>query len=212
MGSSSATDADGSPARSSRRPATWPRRKSRDALLEGTEDAWLAAAEDHGRELAAHGITRVGDPGVPPSFDRLYLRAAREARLPLTVHRMPVGAASMLTPRFDDEPTGSGPGVAPVGPAKLFLDGGERCAMCFSRRQVMRAAATTLRRAIGGAGLAAVRAASQQSGFRRGPDGLLHQGILFWEQDALDSAVRRPLSGGFRSPSTRSETKPSPSG
>jgi predicted amidohydrolase YtcJ len=105
--------------------------RCRDALLEGTDDAWLSEAEAHGRELLAHGITRVGDPGVPPSFERLYLRAAREARLPLTVHRMPVGAASMLAPRFEGEPTGSGPDVSPVGPAKLFLDGGERCALCF---------------------------------------------------------------------------------
>jgi hypothetical protein len=111
---------------------------------------------------------------------------------------MPVGSASMLTPRFDGEPTGSGPAVAPVGPTKLFLDGGERCALCFSLRQVVQAAATTLRRAIGGGGLAAVRAASQQSGFRRGPDGLLHQGILFWEQDALDSVVRTAAARGFQ--------------
>jgi predicted amidohydrolase YtcJ len=172
--------------------------RSRDALLQGTEDAWLADAEAHGRELLAHGITRVGDPAVPPSFDTLYLRAAREARLPLTVHRMPVGSASLLAPRFDDEPTGSGPSVTPVGPAKLFLDGGERCAMCFSTWQVMRAAASTLRRAIGGAGLAAVRATMQRPRVRRGPDGLLHQGILFWDQEALDSAVERAAERGFQ--------------
>jgi predicted amidohydrolase YtcJ len=172
--------------------------RARDSLLEGTEDVWLAEAEAHGRELVRCGITRVGDPAVPPSFERRYLRAARENRLPLTVHRMPVGSASMLTPRFDGHPMGSGPAVAPVGPAKLFLDGGERCALCASRRQVVRAAATTLRRAIGGGGLAAIRAARQQLGFRRGPDGLLHQGILFWEQDALDSAVRTAAARGFQ--------------
>jgi predicted amidohydrolase YtcJ len=172
--------------------------RARDSLLEGTEDAWLTEAEAHGRELVRCGITRVGDPAVSPSFERLYLAAARERRLPVTVHRMPVGSASMLTPRFDGEPTGSGPAVAPVGPMKLFLDGGERCALCASRRQVVRAAATTLRRAIGGGGLAAIRAARQQSGYRRGPDGLLHRGILFWEQDALDSAVRAAAVRGFQ--------------
>ena len=153
--------------------------RSRDSLLERTEDAWLAEVEAHGRELLAHGITRVGDAAVPPSFDGLYLRAAREGRLPLTVHRMPVGSASLLAPRFDDGPTGSGPGVAPVGPAKLFLDGGERCAMCYTARQ-------------------AVRAAAQRPGLRRGPDGLLHQGILFWDQDALDSAVQQAARRGFQ--------------
>jgi predicted amidohydrolase YtcJ len=172
--------------------------RSRDSLLEGTEDAWLAEAEAHGRELLAHGITRVADPGVPPSLDRLYLRAAAEARLPVTVHRMPVGSASMLTPRFDDGPTGSGPAIAPVGPAKLFLDGGERCAMCVTTWQAMRAAASTLRRALGGAGIAAVRAAIQRPSLHRGPDGLLHQGILFWDQDPLDAAVQQAAARGFQ--------------
>jgi predicted amidohydrolase YtcJ len=172
--------------------------RSRDSLLEGTEDAWLAEAEAHGEELLRRGITRVADPGVPPSLERLYLRAARDERLPVAVHRMPVGSASMLTPRFDDEPTGSGPEIAPVGPAKLFVDGAERCAICVSMRQVVRAAAATLRRAVGGAGLAAIRAASSRAELRRGPDGLLHQGILFWEQEALDSAVRTAAERGFQ--------------
>ena len=172
--------------------------RSRDSLLEGTEDAWLAEAEAHGRELLGHGIARVGDPGVPPSLEQLYLRAVRDGQLPVTVHRMPVGSASMLTPRFDDEPTGTGPDGAPVGPAKLFLDGAERCAVCFSMRQVTRAAAATIRRVVGGGGLAAVRAASQRSRFRRGPDGMLHQGILFWDQDALDTAVRTAAERGFQ--------------
>jgi predicted amidohydrolase YtcJ len=167
-------------------------------MLEGAEEVWLAEAQSHGEELLRRGITRVGDPGVPPSLERLYLRAAREDRLPVAVHRMPVGSASLLTPRFDDEPTGSGPDIAPVGPAKLFLDGADRCALCVSVRQVARVAAATIRRAMGGAGLAAIRAASRRSGFRRGPDGLLHQGILFWDQDALDSAVGAAAERGFQ--------------
>src|SRR5205085_7065143 len=65
-------------------------------------------------------------------------------------------------------------------------------------RQVVRAAAATLRRAVGGAGLAAIRAASRRNDLRRGPDGLLHQGILFWEQEALDFAVRDAAERGFQ--------------
>jgi hypothetical protein len=43
-----------------------------------------------------------------------------------------------------------------------------------------------------------VRAASQRPGFRRGPDGLFHQGILFWDQDALNSAVQTAAERGFQ--------------
>ena len=172
--------------------------RSRDSLLEGAEEVWVAEAEAHGKELLRRGITRVGDPGVPPSLEKLYLRAAREHRLPMAVHRMPVGSASLLTPRFDDEPTGSGPEIAPVGPAKLFLDGSERCAICVSMRQVVRAAVGTIRRAVGGGGLATIRAASRRSALRRGPDGLLHQGMLFWDQEALDAAVLTAAERGFQ--------------
>jgi len=60
------------------------------------------------------------------------------------------------------------------------------------------AGAVTVRRAIGGAGFAAIRAASRRFGFRRGPDGLLHQGILFWDQDTLDSTVAAAAERGFQ--------------
>lgn len=52
--------------------------RSRDALLERSEDAWLVEAEAHGRALLAAGIVRVGDAAVPPLFERLYERAAAE--------------------------------------------------------------------------------------------------------------------------------------
>jgi predicted amidohydrolase YtcJ len=171
--------------------------RSRDSLLERAEDAWLAECEAHGRRLLAAGIVRVADAAVAPAFDRLYDRAAAEGRLPVIVHRMPVAAASMLEPRLDTEPTGGGGTAAPQGPAKLFLDGADRCALCFSMTQVARAAAATLRTAVGGEGLAALRAANRVR-WRRGADGLLHGGMLFWEQEALDAAVVRAGAGGLQ--------------
>jgi predicted amidohydrolase YtcJ len=175
--------------------------RSRDALLENGEEAWLAECERHGQELLAHGITRVGDAAVPPAFDRLYERAVANGRLPLTVHRMPVGAASVLEPRAEDSPTGTGPEPAPVGPAKLFMDGGERCAVCLSMRQVAGSFGSLIRHIRRGEGLAALRASrrlSRSSRLRRGPDGLLHSGILFWEQEELDRVVGQALERGFQ--------------
>lgn len=173
--------------------------RSRESLLPSAADAWIAEVEAHGRDLLSKGITRVGDAGVPPSLERLYLRALDAGRLPLTVHRMPVGSLGLIEPRLDGAPTGSGPAGAPIGPAKLFVDGAERCAICFSIRQLVQATAATIRRAVvGGGGLAAIRAATQRAKFHRGPDGLLHAGILFWEQDALDDAVATAARAGLQ--------------
>jgi predicted amidohydrolase YtcJ len=171
--------------------------RSRDSLLDGAEDAWIAECEAHGRDLLAHGIVRVGDAAVPPDFERLYERAAEAGSLPVIVHRMPVAAASIIEPRADAPPTGSGPAAAPIGPAKLFMDGAERCAICVSMTEMARAAANTLRAAVGGEGLASLRAASSVK-MERGPDGLMHAGVLFWDQDRLDAAIRAAAASGLQ--------------
>jgi predicted amidohydrolase YtcJ len=171
--------------------------RSRDSLLDGAEDAWIAECEAHGRDLLAHGIVRVGDAAVPPDFERLYERAAEADRLPVIVHRMPVSAASMIVPRTDAAPTGSGPAAAPIGPAKLFMDGAERCAVCVSMTQMATTAAATLRMAVGGEGLAPLRAASAFD-WKRGPEGLMHSGVLFWDQDALNAAVTAAARSGLQ--------------
>jgi predicted amidohydrolase YtcJ len=171
---------------------------SRGSLLETGEEAWAAECERHGHELLRSGIVRVGDAAVPPAFEPLYERAAAEGRLPVSVHRMPVSADSLIEPRFDGDGTGSGPAGTPVGPAKLFMDGAERCAVCFSVREALLAFGVQLRKAAGGEGLAALRAAARVGRTRRGPDGLLHRGMLFWQQDALDEAVRRGAERGFQ--------------
>ncbi|MEA2440851.1 MAG: hypothetical protein QOH76_2275 [Thermoleophilaceae bacterium] len=172
--------------------------RSRGSLLARGEDAWMAECEEHGESLLAAGIARVGDPTVPPAFERLYERAAADGRLPLTVHRMPVGEATVLEPRFEGDPTGAGPAQAPVGPVKIFVDGAERCAVCLSMTQVARAAARTLRAAVGGEGLAAIRAARNSPKLRFHRDGLLHGGELFWAQEPLDAAVSTAAERGFQ--------------
>jgi predicted amidohydrolase YtcJ len=172
--------------------------RARESLLETAADAWLAECEAHGRDLLSHGIVRVGDAAVPPSFDDLYERAALEGRLPVTVHRMPVSAGSVIEARLDAGPTGDGPAGAPIGPAKLFMDGAERCAMCFSIRGLVQSLGGQLRKALTGAGLAALRAAARSPTPRRGADGLLHVGMLFWEQEALDRAVASGAEHGLQ--------------
>jgi predicted amidohydrolase YtcJ len=172
--------------------------RSRDSLLEGGEDAWIAECEAHGKDLLRAGIVRVGDAAVAPAFERLYERAADAGKLPVTVHRMPVAGTSMIEPRFEGEPTGSGPAGTPVGPAKLFMDGAERCAVCMSKRQFLQASGAMVRGAVGGDGLAAIRAVIDSGAMRLRKDGLLHRGMLFWDQDRLDRAVAAAAERGFQ--------------
>jgi predicted amidohydrolase YtcJ len=172
--------------------------RSRESLLEGGEDAWAAECERHGRDLLRAGIVRVGGPAVSPTFERLYERAAAAGGLPVIVHRMPVAAASMVEPRFDGEPTAAGPARTPIGPAKLFMDGAERCAICMTKRQALEASAVAVRRALGGAGLAAIRAIGDVGVVRPARDGLLRRGMLFWDQRDLDRAVGEAAGRGFQ--------------
>jgi predicted amidohydrolase YtcJ len=171
--------------------------RSRDSLFDSAQDAWIAECDAHGRDLLAAGIVRVGDAAVPPVFERLYERAAEAGSLPVIVHRMPVSAASMIEPRTDAAPTGSGPAATPIGPAKLFMDGAERCAICMSMTDIARAAANTLRAAVGGEGLASLRSAAAVR-WERGRDGRMHSGILFWDQDALNAAVTAAARSGLQ--------------
>ena len=170
----------------------------RDQLLDGGSEVWLAACEAHARDLLALGITRVGDAAVAPTVERLYRRAAEEDRLPITVHSMPVASTSLLLPRFDGPATGEGPSRAPTGPAKLYVDGGHRCAVCLSAGQAAWVAGALLKNALGGGGLAVLRAASRSGRPRLGRDLHLHAGMRFWQRDALSDAVQRGAQRGFQ--------------
>jgi predicted amidohydrolase YtcJ len=172
--------------------------RSRESLVEGGDDAWIAECEAHGKDLLRAGIVRVGDAAVAPAFERLYERAADSGKLPVIVHRMPVAGTSLIEPRLDGEPTGAGPAETPVGPAKLFMDGAERCAVCMSKRQFLEASGAMVRRAAGGAGLAAIRAAIDAGAMRLAKDGLLHRGLLFWDQDRLNQAVGAAAERGLQ--------------
>jgi predicted amidohydrolase YtcJ len=176
--------------------------QSRNALVADGAEAWLAEAASHAQELVKAGITRVGDAAVSPLFDDLYQRAIADDLLPLTVHRMPIGNESLLAARTTGPATGSGPAGSPVGPAKLFLDGGEACAVCLSVREAVQAMGRVLRTSAGGGGLsslrAAVHAASNGGPARLGRDLKYHHGILLWEQDALASTLASAADHGLQ--------------
>lgn len=169
---------------------------SRGALLEDARDAWICEAQRHGEDLLTHGITRVGDAAVPPEFDELYLRAAEAGMLPITVHRLPVGSGSLLEPRLASEATGSGPADTPIGPAKLFLDGAERCALCLHPGQIFGLARQLTGRALRGEGLAALRSATRLGPTRvRGRH--VHVGQPFISPRDLRRTIARAHDHGY---------------
>jgi hypothetical protein len=111
---------------------------------------------------------------------------------------MPVASSSLLLPRFDGPATGEGSSRARTGPAKLFVDGGHRCAVCLSAGQAAWAAGALMRNVLGGRSLAALRAASRNGRPKLGRDLHLHAGMRFWEQDALAGAVEHGAQRGFQ--------------
>jgi predicted amidohydrolase YtcJ len=172
---------------------------SRRSLIAHGGDAWIVESQAHAQDLAAAGITRVGDAAVSPEFDLLYQRAVTADMLPITVHRMPIGTQSLLASRTAGPPTGTGPPRSPVGAAKLFLDGGESCAICLSVGEALRVFGRIVTQtARGGEGLAAVRAALHGETVRPGRDFKLHRGTLFWDDHRLAATIADAADHGLQ--------------
>ncbi|WP_123028442.1 amidohydrolase [Mycolicibacterium stellerae] len=176
--------------------------QSRNSLVGAATDSWLTEAAAHAQELLMAGITRVGDAAVSPLFDDLYQRAIAGGLLPLTVHRMPIGNESLLAHRTSGPATGSGPTRSPVGAAKLFLDGGEACAVCLSVGELLQAVSRVVRTSVGGGGLASMRAAlhaARNGGPARfGRDRKYHHGLLFWDDDDLAATIASAADHGLQ--------------
>lgn len=173
--------------------------KSAEAIArEEGDEPWLARCESYCRDLLAAGITRIGDASVTPGASRLYQRAEAAGRLPLTVHRMPVGAQSLAHPHFEGPPTGEGPPGMPVGPAKLIVDGGDRCALCLTPGQVAWSTSWMLRRSIRRRSLAPFTISSRGGPRWLGGDGRIHSGIRILDDPMLLHATLEGTDRGFQ--------------
>ncbi len=158
---------------------------------------WVDRAERHTLALARAGITRIGDAAVPPVGMALYEQAAAAGRLAVTVHRFPVGAGAISEPASSGGATGSGDPRLPVGPAKLLADGGERCALCLTGRQVLASVSRTMWHSLGG-GRRVVAIANRGGWARRGQDGRYHTGIRVLSDRQLRLAVTAAAERGMQ--------------
>lgn len=175
---------------------------SRDAMLAeaGADELWMQNAHDHGLELLSAGITRVADAAVPPAIDDLYVRAAEAGMLPVTVHRMPVSDAALHAVMGEDRalsPDGSGPSAAPSSAAKLFLDGGERCATCLSLRRAIAATASMARARRSGTDASVVRAVVRNDGMKIGLDLHVRTGVRLVDDAAIAAQLTRARQAGL---------------
>lgn len=115
---------------------------------------------DYEERLFKVGITRIGDPGVPPAHEAIYRQALERGSLRMPILMLPASAEGLLCPpydRLDGSRTGQGPEHLRTGPLKLFFDGANRCAMRLSIAQAAGTAARMLSRAIASRSLAALR-------------------------------------------------------
>ncbi len=171
------------------------------SMLEQDRDGYVERLETCQRELLAAGITRLADPAVSPTFQRLYQQLKEEGRLRIPLVLMPVGEGGFLcspTDRMDqNERTGSGPEDLRVGSLKLFFDGGAQCAVSMSIGQVARVAAAGLMTALRDRSLAPLVAGSRLAP-RLGRDLRLHTGVLLHRDEARAvDVVRRATELGW---------------
>lgn len=86
-----------------------------------------------------------------------------------------------------------------MGPAKLFLDGADRCAVCASPLALLGSLVRAVRSAFGGEGLAALRAAANfDERWHMDRHGLMHRGVLFWEPDRLAATIAAAAAHGLQ--------------
>jgi len=165
------------------------------------EAGYFERLERYQTRLFAAGITRVYDPAVSPSMERMLTRASERHVLRIPVLVMPSSGKGMFMPpwdRLEGARTGDGAGLLRTGPLKLFMDGGQRLAFRIPLHVAALAALRTTRRALGSWSLAPFRnAASVPMRF----DPLawcVRGGILFYTErearEIVEAAVRRGMS------------------
>ncbi len=177
---------------------------SRSTLIRPDSAArWSERARRHALVLAHAGITRIGDAAVPPVGMSLYDDLVSTGGLAVTVHRFPVGESAVSTPVTDPLPTTArkndltGAARAPVGPAKLLADGGERCALCMTGRQVLSSVVSTVRYTLT-RGLRVATIANRGGRATRGDDHRYYTGMRVLDDDGLHDSVTRLAGHGMQ--------------
>ena len=142
-----------------------------------TNSDWGQRLTRHGRVLASLGITRIGDAAVPVADAAAFVSILRGVG---------IAARPLLVGDRIDRPA-----LVTGQTAKVLVDGGEYCHLCFTGRQVAAVSAGGMRAAFGSDRRLAT-AVGQRTGFpRRGADQMWHTGLTFPAGTDLASVLRQ---------------------
>ncbi len=171
------------------------------SMLDQDRDGYAARLARYQKDLLSAGITRLADPAVSPTFQRLYGELKEQGTLRIPLVLMPVGEGGFLVAPRDrvDQPerTGHGPDELRVGSLKLFFDGGAQCAVTMTASQVARVAAHGLWTALSQRSLAPFEA-SRRLSVRLGRDLRVHTGVLLYDDESSATRmVRQAVDSGW---------------
>jgi predicted amidohydrolase YtcJ len=145
-------------------------------------DDWRPRLAAFGRQLLALGITRVGDAAVP--IDLAGDAVDVLDKVGVTMHPLLVGT------RIDE------PAFVSGGTAKVLLDGGEYCHLCYTRRQVGLIWRSAIRAAASSERSVSLALGRRTGTPRRGDDGLWHTGTTLPAGRDFDAVLRAAANAG----------------
>jgi len=170
-----------------------------DMIRRDTE-GFLNRIDQYQRRLFSVGITRVCDPTVNRTLERIYQQAWEQDRLCLPVLMQPISGKGHFCPPWDrldaGTVTGEGPEHLRVGHLKVFFDGANRCAISLTPLQAARSflqAITTAVRTRSATGLNST--ADLKPYLSR--DLSIHTGRLFYSREQAYSLLDRACELGF---------------
>jgi predicted amidohydrolase YtcJ len=169
-------------------------------LMVRDEKMFLERLKSYEQMLFSFGVTRIADLVVPPAVEAMYRALHQEKLLTIPIVMMPVGANGYLHPpldRVDGAKSGEGDETLRVGPMKLFFDGANQCAVCFSIGQSFRAGIEFAKRFVRDRSFSFMKDMRMGS-MRLGRDLHIHSGFCYYptHEEARETA-RKISERGF---------------
>ncbi len=161
---------------------------------------WRKRAVRHAKALMESGITRIGDMAVPESSVELYKMIEKEVELSCHLYLTDSDRISKpLHPsvvQSTDLNNSKLFGVSVAG-IKLLADGGERCSMCLSSKQMIASIGLTFKGFLHG-GMKAFTIANRSGKAQKGSDGIFKLGIRVLNDASIYDIINQSHESGVQ--------------